>query len=154
MDAHEYRFNEYVVSTDRARHDLEVIHHFLTHSYWAKGIPREIVARSIQNSLCFGVFKCNQQVGFARVVSDFSTYAYLGDVFILPEHRGRGLAKFLMRCIVEHPRLQGLRRWSLATRDAHSLYAEFGFRALADPESHMEIYNREVYQKPKPEFSQ
>ena len=153
MDAHEYQHGEYVVTTDRGRLDLELIYQFLTHSYWAEGIPREIVVRSVENSLCFGVFKGNQQVGFARIVSDFATYAYLGDVFILPEHRGHGLAKFLMRCIVEHPRLQGLRRWSLATRDAHSLYAQFGFRALAHPESYMERYNREVYRKASPNRS-
>ena len=87
-------------------------------------------------------------MGFARVISDFSTYAYLADVFILPEHRGRGVGKFLLRCIVEDPRLQGLRRWSLATRDAHALYAQFGFRALAHPETYMEILNREIYRQP------
>lgn len=147
MNALEREYGEYVVTTDRGRLDLEVIYQFLTRSYWAEGIPREMVARSIENSLCFGVFKGNEQVGFARIISDFATFAYLGDVFILPDHRGRGLGKVLMQSIVEHPRLQGLRRWSLATRDAHSLYAQFGFRALAHPETHMEIHNREVYRK-------
>jgi GNAT superfamily N-acetyltransferase len=152
MDAREYQAGEYEVTTDRSRLDLDVIHQFLTHSYWAEGIPREVVARAIENSLCFAVFKGKEQVGFARIVSDFATYAYLGDVFILPEHRGRGLSKVLMRSIVAHPRLQGLRRWSLATRDAHSLYAQFGFRPLARPESYMEVYDREVYRKTKPDW--
>jgi GNAT superfamily N-acetyltransferase len=148
MNHIEHQYGPYVVTTDRSRLDLEVIHQFLTHSYWAEGIPREVVARSLDNSLCFGVFQGKEQVGFARVISDFSTYAYLADVFILPEHRGRGVGKFLLRSIVEHARLQGLRRWTLATRDAHRLYAQFGFRALAHPETFMEIFDREIYRKP------
>ena len=116
-----------MLSTDRERLDLDVIHGFLTECYWAKGISREIVARSMENSLCFGIYSRNQQVGFARVISDFATYAYIADVFVLDAYRGRGLGKWLMECIMQHPRLQGLRRWSLVTDDAHGLYAKFGF---------------------------
>src|SRR5258708_15537156 len=133
----EHQRAQFVVSTDPARLDLDVIHEFLTHCYWAERIPRQVVARSIENSLCFGVFDGVKQIGFARVITDYSTYAYLGDVFILEPYRGLGLAKFLMECIVEHPQLQGLRRWTLATRDAHGLYAQFGFKPLGRPERFM-----------------
>lgn len=147
MQSLEYRYHRYVVSTDPTRLDLEVVHQFLTNSYWARGIPRERVARSMANSLCFGVFDGPAQVGFARVISDYVTFAYVADVFILPEQRGRGLGKFLLRCIVEHPELQGLRRWSLVTRDAHGLYAQFGFTPLAHPERYMELHNPGVYRE-------
>ena len=143
----EYRKGEYVISTDRARLDPDVIHGFLVESYWAKGIPREVVARSIENSLCFGIYCGTAQVGFARVISDFATYAYLGDVFVLDSHRGNGLSRWLMDCIMQQPGLQGLRRWTLATRDAHGLYAKFGFTPLAAPERFMELHNRDVYRK-------
>jgi len=142
----EYRRGEYLISTAPARLDLDVIHGFLTDCYWAKGIPLEVVARSIEHSLCFGVYDgSGVQVGFARVVSDFATVAYLGDVFILESHRGRGLSKWLLECIMQHPALQGLRRWILLTRDAHGLYAEFGFRPLTAPDRFMEVHNPEVY---------
>lgn len=127
--------------------DLDVIHGFLTESYWAKGISRPLVERSVENSLCFGVYTQQKQIGFARVVSDFATYAYIGDVFILEEYRGGGLSKWLMQCIVDHPGLQGLRRWSLLTRDAHGLYAQFGFTPLEAPERWMERHDPEVYQR-------
>jgi GNAT superfamily N-acetyltransferase len=143
----EYRRNGVVVSTDRARLDLDVIHGFLTGCYWARGISRELVARSIENALCFGVYEEGQQIGFARVISDYATYAYLGDVFILEGYRGRGLSKWLMECIVQHPQLQGLRRWSLVTGDAHGLYTQFGFTPLAAPERWMEIHKADVYAK-------
>lgn len=142
----ECRRDEFVISTDRARLDLDVVHSFLTESYWAKGIPRELVARSIENSLCFGVYSEGRQVGFARVISDYATYAYIGDVFVLESHRGRGLGKWLMECIMQHPRLQGLRRWSLVTNDAHGLYAQSGFTALKSPEKHMELHQPQVYE--------
>lgn len=145
MKALERQCGDYLVSTDPARLDLDVIHSYLAGSYWAEGIPRELVARSIENSLCFGVFRGEDQVGFARVVSDYATFAYIGDVFILAQHRGRGLGKFLMKCVMKHPELQGLRRWSLVTRDAHGLYKQFGFTALAHPESYMELPNPHVY---------
>jgi GNAT superfamily N-acetyltransferase len=143
----EYRRNGLVVSTDRARLELDVIHGFLTGCYWAKGISRELVARSIENALCFGVYAEGKQIGFARVISDYATYAYLGDVFLLESYRGRGLSKWLMECIVRHPQLQGLRRWSLVTGDAHGLYSQFGFTALAAPERWMEIHTPDVYAK-------
>jgi GNAT superfamily N-acetyltransferase len=143
----EYRRNGVVVSTDRARLDLDVIHGFLTGCYWARGISRELVARSIENALCFGVYEEGKQIGFARVISDYATYAYLGDVFILEGYRGRGLSKWLMECIVQHPQLQGLRRWSLVTGDAHGLYTQFGFTPLAAPERWMEIHKADVYAK-------
>jgi GNAT superfamily N-acetyltransferase len=146
----ECRRDEFVISTDRARLDLDVVHGFLTESYWAKGIPRELVARSIENSLCFGVYSADQQIGFARVISDYATYAYIGDLFVLESHRGRGLGKWLMECIMQHPRLQGLRRWSLVTNDAHGLYAQSGFTVLKSPEKHMELHNPHVYARTGP----
>jgi GNAT superfamily N-acetyltransferase len=144
--AREYRKGEFLVSTDRALIDLDVVHGFLTGCYWAKGIPRDVVARSIENSLCFGVYAEGKQVGFARVISDCATYAYIGDVFLLESFRGRGLGKWLMECIMQHPRLQGLRRWSLVTSDAHGLYAQFGFEALKKPQNYMELHRPDVYQ--------
>jgi GNAT superfamily N-acetyltransferase len=140
-------YGGYTVSTDSTRLDLDLIHQFLTNAYWSEGIPREVVARSIENSLCFGVFEGQRQVGFARVITDYSTYAYLADVFIVESHRGRGLAKFLMECITKNPELQGLRRWTLATRDAHSFYAKFGFEPLAKPDRFMELHDPEVYKR-------
>lgn len=142
----EHRREEFLISTDRARLDLDVIHGFLTNCYWAKGIPRETVARSIEHSLCFGVYDgSGAQVGFARVVSDFATVAYLGDVFILESHRGRGLSKWMMECIMQHPALQNLRRWILLTRDAHGLYAKSGFTPVKSPERYMELHRGNVY---------
>jgi len=135
----------FLISTDNRRIDLNVVHEFLTHSYWAAGISREVVARSIENSLCFGIYREDQQVGFARVISDYATFAYLADVFVLEDFRGKGLSKFLMQCIIEHPNLQGLRRWVLGTRDAHGLYAQFGFKPLHAPDIFMEIHNRDIY---------
>ncbi len=134
-----------VVSTDRSRLDLDVIHGFLTTSYWARGIPRETVARSMEHSLCFGAFDEGRQVGFARVVSDHATFAYICDVFALESHRGSGVGKSLMAAIMSHPELQGLRRWTLFTRDAHGLYRQFGFGAAAHPERLMEVVDRDPY---------
>jgi GNAT superfamily N-acetyltransferase len=143
----EHRRGEFLISTDPARLDLEVVHNFLTNCYWAKGIPREVVARSIEHALCFGVYDgSGAQVGFARVVSDFATVAYLGDVFVLESHRGRGLSKWLMQCIVEHAALQNLRRWILLTRDAHALYSKFGFTPVKAPERYMELHQPNVYE--------
>ena len=122
-----------------------MIHSFLTESYWAKGIPRETVARSIENSLCFGVYAEGKQVAFARVISDCATYAYIGDVFVLESFRGHGLGKWMMECIMQHPALQGLRRWILLTRDAHGLYVQFGFAPVKSPERYMELYQPGVY---------
>jgi GNAT superfamily N-acetyltransferase len=143
----EFRKGAFTVSTDRQRLDLDVVYGFLTECYWAKGIPREVVARSIENSLCFGVYAENKQIGFARVISDCATYAYIGDVFVLESFRGRGLGKWLMECIMQHPRLQGLRRWSLITRDAHGLYAQLGFEPLKKAQNYMELHQPDVYQQ-------
>jgi len=139
-----------VVSTDRARLDLDVIHEFLTNCYWAKGIPRDVVQRSIEHSLCFGVYDgSGVQVGFARVVSDFATVAYIGDVFVLESHCGCGLGRWLIDCIMQHPALQGLRRWILLTRDAHGLYEQFGFTPVKSPERYMELHRADVYETRK-----
>ena len=163
----EFKRGEFLISTDPARMDLEVIHGFLTNCYWAKGIPREIVARSIEHSLCFGIYHDvagkspllatparsgapdsvgAPQVGFARVISDFATVAYLGDVFVLDAYRGRGRGKWMMECIMRHPSLQGLRRWILLTRDAHGLYSQFGFTPVKAPERYMELHQAGIYE--------
>lgn len=136
----------FMVSTDKSKLDLSVIHAFLTKSYWATNIPFEIVKKSIENSLCFGVYDNGKQIGFARVISDYATFAYLADVFVLPENRGNGLSKFLMQTIKTHPELQNLRRWMLATKDAHKLYEKFGFTRLVDPDPIMVISNPNIYQ--------
>jgi len=141
----EHRRGEFSISTDQERIDLAVVHTFLTNCYWCKGISKEIAARSIRNSLCFGVYEGSAQIGFARVISDFATIAYLGGVFVLEPYRGRGLSRWLMECIVQHPALQGLRRWILLTRDAHELYAKFGFTPLKGPELYMELHRPDVY---------
>jgi GNAT superfamily N-acetyltransferase len=135
----EWRKDSYVITTDKSALDIELIHRFLTESYWAKGVPKEVVERSIEGSLAFGIYHASRQAGFARAITDFATYAYLADVFVVPAHRGKGLAKWLMECIMSYPGLQNLRRWALVTRDAHDLYGKFGFRGLANPERHMEI---------------
>ena len=157
----EFRRGEFLISTDPDRLSLDVIHGFLTNCYWAKGIPREIVARSIDHSLCFGIYDesprlakdarpaAPMQVGFARVVTDFATVAYLGDVFVLESHRGRGLSKWLMECIIQHAALQNLRRWILLTRDAHGLYSQFGFAPVKAPERYMELHRPNVYETSK-----
>ena len=138
---------EFEISTDPSRLDLEVIHGFLRTSYWAEGRSRAVVERAIANSLCFGVYESatGAQVGFARVVTDHATFAYLCDVYVLESHRGQGLGKWLIECVMAHPQLQGLRRFSLATRDAHELYAQFGFQPLAKPEAHMERHKPDIY---------
>jgi GNAT superfamily N-acetyltransferase len=144
----ECRRGEFVISTSRKRLNLGAIHEFLTNCYWAKGISREVLARSIEHSLCFGIYDAGSaQVGFARVVSDFATVAYLGDVFVLQSHRGRGLSTCLMECVVSHPALQNLRRWILLTRDAHGLYSRFGFTAVKTPERYMELHRPDIYER-------
>ena len=171
MQVVEFHRGEFLVSTDPARLNLDLIFDFLTNCYWAKGIPREVVARSIQHALCFGIYDESRPkspllaksarngatqvegsqvraplVGFARVISDFATIAYLGDVFVLESHRGRGLSKWMMECILQHPALQNLRRWILLTRDAHELYRKFGFTALKAPDRYMELHRPDVYE--------
>jgi N-acetylglutamate synthase-like GNAT family acetyltransferase len=140
---------EYEISTDAHRLNVEVIHNFLAQeSYWSPGIPRAVVERAVQNSLCFGVYHRAAQVGFARVVTDKSTFALLADVFILSAHRGKGLSKWLMRCVVGHEDLQGLRRFLLLTSDAHGLYRQFGFKELENPPRFMEILRQDIYRTP------
>ena len=136
---------DYEVSDDKHRLDITVIHAYLTQSYWSPGVPRAVVERAIEGSLCFGVYRQSLQVGFARVVTDKATFAYLADVFVLEAHRGQGLAKRLMQNIAVHPDLQGLRRFMLATRDAHTLYQQFGFTEVAHPSRLMEILRPGVY---------
>jgi GNAT superfamily N-acetyltransferase len=141
---HLWSKGDYEISTDPARINAGMVHEFLTNSYWAKGIPLETVQRSMENSIAFGVYHGQQQVGFARIISDLATFAYLADVFIVPSYRGRGLSRWLMECIVSHPDLQGLRRWMLATQDAHALYAKFGFAPIKSSGPWMEIHRPNV----------
>jgi GNAT superfamily N-acetyltransferase len=138
------------ISTDKTKLDIDLIHSELGNKYWSPGIPRPVVETAVANSLCFGVYleSNHQQVGFARVISDFATFAYLSDVFILEQFQGQGFAKRLLSDIRAHPSLHGLRRWLLSTRDASGLYQQFGFTALAHPESLMEVYQPHIYKKP------
>jgi GNAT superfamily N-acetyltransferase len=137
---------KYFISTDKAMLNIQLIHKFLSEeSYWAKGIPLETFKRSVENSMCFGIYNGNEQIGFARIISDNATFAYLADVFVFPAHRNKGLSKRLMEFIINHPELQGLRRWLLGTADAHGLYAKYGFTPLAKPERMMERHNPNVY---------
>lgn len=144
---HEWKRDEYTISTNRERLDLNVIHGFLTQSYWAAGVPVEIVKRSIENSLPFGLYDNDRQIGFARVITDYATFAYLADVFVLEDARGAGLGKWLVAAIISHPELQGLRRWMLATRDAHGLYRTVRFESLKQPDRWMEKHEPDVYVK-------
>lgn len=145
----EWSQGDYLVSTDPARLDITVIHGFLTTSYWAKGVPVEIVKKSIEHSLNFGLYKGSEQIGFARVITDYATFAYIADVFVLEAYRGRGLSKWLMEMVAAHPELQGLRRWVLLTRDAHGLYEKTGFTRPRNPERVMEKNNPDIYEKAK-----
>lgn len=139
---------EISISTDKKKLDIDSIHDFLsTKAYWCLNIPRETLEKAIQNSLCFGVYQNEKQVGFARIISDYSTIAYLGDVYIVENYRGLGLSKWLMETIMNHPDLQGLRRWILLTGDAHGLYRSFGWTDIADPSRWMEFHNKNVYAK-------
>jgi GNAT superfamily N-acetyltransferase len=140
---------DYLISTDRSRLDVELIHNFISNtSYWGHGRTLEVVERSLDNSLNFGLYNNNEQVGFARVVTDYATFAWIADVFVVPEHRGRGLSKWLMEVMLSHERLQGFRRWVLATKDAHSLYERFGFIALHRPERWMERPDPNMQESP------
>ncbi|MFN8586826.1 MAG: GNAT family N-acetyltransferase [Candidatus Eisenbacteria bacterium] len=136
--AAEWTRDGFTVSDDPARLQLDVIHGFLTTAYWSEGVARETVERAIAHSLPFGLYAGATQIGFARAVTDRATYAYMADVFVLPEWRGRGLSKFLVECMLAHPELQGLRRWVLRTRDAHGLYAQFGFGPIQQTERWMQ----------------
>jgi GNAT superfamily N-acetyltransferase len=134
-----WKRESWLISTDPSLLDIEMIHRFLSQdSYWAKNVSKDVVIRSIEGSIVFGIYKDSSQIGFARVISDTATFAYLADVFVLPEYRGRGLAPWLMECVLSHPDLQGLRRWLLGTRDAHGLYSRFGFQ-MAPSDRFMEI---------------
>lgn len=147
MQLSENKHGDYELSTDAASLQPAVVHDYLAnHSYWAKGIPLEMVERSLKNSLCFGLYHGANQIGFARVVTDRATFAYLADVFVLPDHRGRGLSQWLVESILAHPDLQGLRRWMLGTADAHGLYAQFGFTPLRHPDRFMELARPGIYQ--------
>jgi GNAT superfamily N-acetyltransferase len=137
---YESKMDDFEINTDKGRIDFETVHGYLSRSsYWAIGVPAEIVRRSIENSLVFGIYKGSRQVGFARVITDYATFAYLADVFVLEEFRGHGLGKWLVDVIIAHPDLQGLRRWMLATKDAHELYKRVGFTEIKSPEKFMEI---------------
>jgi GNAT superfamily N-acetyltransferase len=141
----EYTKGRYWITTDTQKLDIDAIHAYLGRSFWAEGIPKETVAKAIANSLCFGLFDGADQVGFARVVTDRATYAYLCDVYVLETHQGRGLGKWLIETVMAHPDLQGLRRFQLVTRDAHGLYSRHGFATPANPERQMEIFKHGMY---------
>ena len=143
----EVQRNDYFLSTNPALLELDAIYAFLTRSYWSSGIPRQTVARAVANSLCFGLFTASprRQIGFARFVTDGATFAYLCDVYVLEEYRGRGLGHWLVKQALAHPALKGMRRIVLVTRDVHALYRRYGFCALANPDSYMEIYQPDVY---------
>ena len=144
------RRGDFLVSTDPAQLDVPLIHEFLSNrSYWAAGIPLDVVRKSIENAFCFGLYHKGRQIGFARLVTDRATFAYLGDVFVVESARGQGLSKWLLECILGHPDLQGLRRMLLGTRDAHGLYRQFGFTPVASPERFMEIFCPDIYQEKK-----
>lgn len=147
MNDHAYLKKGYIISTDKSLVDFNLIYNYLNEvSYWAKGIPVKTLKAAIENSMCFGIYKDNEMAGFARVVTDKATFAYICDVFVLADHRRLGLSKWLVQTIRQHPELQGLRRWSLATADAHGLYAQFGFTEITRPERWMEIFT--PYQTP------
>jgi GNAT superfamily N-acetyltransferase len=140
----EWRRGDVTISTDPSRIDVGAVHAFLAESYWARGIPIDVVRRSIEGSFPFGLYRGGRQIGFARVITDFATFAYLADVYVLPEARGGGLGKWLVETIVAHPRLQGLRRWVLLTKDAHELYRRYGFHEPQQPARYMEIRSADV----------
>ncbi len=141
----EFHIKGYTISTDKKKLNPIMIHSYLRKSYWAENISFDIVKKSIKNSMCFGLYYYNEQIGFARLITDNSTFAYLADVFILEEHKGKGLSKWLMEIIMSHAELAGLRRWMLATKDAHGLYEKYGFTELKKPERIMEYKPFEKY---------
>ena len=141
----EWNRGQFCVTCDPGRMDRDVISGFLATSYWASRIPAATVEKAMASSLCFALLLGPQQIGFARVISDYTTFAYLADVFVLPAHRGKGLSKWLVGCVIEHPDLQDLRRWMLATRDAHGLYERYGFQPLKNPSYFMERHDPDIY---------
>ena len=144
----EQQRGEYMVSTDASRLDLAAIHQALSTSYWSPGLPAAVLERAVAGSLCVGLYRDRAQIGFARVITDRATFAYLCDVYVLDAYQGRGLGSWMISVIVDLPELQGLRRFVLVTRDAHRLYERFGFRPLARPEGYMEIHRPDVYAAP------
>lgn len=141
-----HHIGSYIISDDRASLDLHAIHAYLSRAYWSAGVPLEVIERAVRNSLCIGAYAADgAQVGFARFISDYATYCYVCDVYVLEEHRGRGLSKALLQMAFDHPMLQGLRRWSLVTNDAHGLYSRFGFVPVAQPERHMELRKPDIH---------
>ncbi|HKC63983.1 MAG TPA: GNAT family N-acetyltransferase [Pyrinomonadaceae bacterium] len=147
--SNEWKRGDYTISTDKERLDLSVIHDYLSnHSYWATGRSLETIRRSIEHSFSFGVYKGEEQIGFARVVTDYATFAWIADVFILDQFRGQGLGTWLMEVVIKHPELQGFRRWTLSTKDAHALYRKFGFTELMRPERWMERHDPKTQERP------
>lgn len=140
--------DDFSITTDKEKIDVDYTQQFLAQTYWAEGIPKAVVEKSIQGSICFAVFHGAQQIGFARVISDEATFAYLADVFIDPAYRGRGLSQWLMEVIMSYPTLQGLRRFLLATRDAHGLYAKFGFEPIPSLTPWMQVHKPTIYKEP------
>jgi GNAT superfamily N-acetyltransferase len=147
----ERRRGEYTISTDPRRIDVDAVHAFLSRSYWAAGIPRDVVAKSLEHSLCFGLYRGGALAGFCRVITDYATFAYLADVFVVDEHRGKKLGVWLIESVMAHPELRALRVFRLATADAHGLYEKFGFHPLAHPERMMEIVDPAVYAGEQPQ---
>src|SRR5882757_6049487 len=146
MEAITVTKDDYLITTDKTKLDIGFLHSFLsTEAYWSKGIPLDTVIRAAENSLNFGLFHQDKQIGYARIISDYSTVCYLGDVFVIRAHRGKGLSKWLMQQVMAHPDLKGLRRWILLTGDAHGLYKQFGWKPIAHPERWMEVHNPDVY---------
>jgi len=139
---------QFVISTDRARLDLDAVHRYVSTSYWAAGMPRSVLERAVEDSLIFGIHDGPTQVGFARAITDRATYAYLSDVFVIEAYRGRGLSKWLMECVLAHPDLQGLRRFALFTRDAQGLYERYGFGPPRSASTYMERWTPNVYATP------
>lgn len=151
MEIQEWQRGGFVISTDRAKMQIDVIHDYISNqSYWMAGIPKSRVQRIIDNALNFGIFDGPRQIGYADVITDFATFAYLANVFVLEDYRGQGLSKWLMECILAHPDLQDLRRWTLLTADAHGLYKQYGFEPINSPESWMHRYNAETYKNEIP----
>ena len=150
MSIEQYQRGAYVVSTAPERLDVPAIHAYLSGSYWAERVPFEVVERALRRSLCFGLYAPEGQVGLARIITDHATFAYVCDVYVLPHHRGQGLGRWLMECVLRSPQLQGLRRWMLVTRDAHGLYQQVGFRPLATPTGVLEIARPGIYRAEAP----
>ena len=144
----ERQVGSYTVSDDPMRLDLQAIHAYLSRAYWSGGVPYEVVERAVRGSLCIGAYdRAGAQVGLTRLISDYATFCYVSDVYVLESHRGRGLSKAMLRLAIDHPLLQGLRRWSLVTADAHELYRQFGFVPVAQPERHMERLDPDIYRR-------